>query len=53
MWAVLEMGIYRTHHLIHKGLYRYIGDFSFRLNEGNCQIRLMIASAASGAIGDG
>jgi len=52
-WTVPEMGIYRTHDLIHKGLYHYIGNLTFRLNESNCQIRLMTAGAASGAMGDG
>jgi hypothetical protein len=36
VWAVLKRGIYGTfHHVSEKHLDRYVGEFAFRLNEGN------------------
>jgi ISXO2-like transposase domain len=38
-WAVLERGHYGTyHHFSLKHLQRYIDEFAFRLNEGNCKV---------------
>ena len=42
VWAVLKRGYYGTyHHLSRKHLDRYIDEFTFRLNEGNCRIPTM------------
>ena len=39
VWAVLKRGLIGTfHHVSVKHLDRYVGEFTFRLNEGNCQI---------------
>lgn len=39
VWAVLKRGYYGTfHHFSKKHIDRYINEFTFRLNEGNCQI---------------
>ena len=38
-WALLKRGITGTYHSVSsKHLPRYVDEFSFRLNEGNCQI---------------
>jgi transposase-like protein len=40
VWAVLKRGYYGVYHNFSvKHLQRYIGEFSFRLNEGNCTIQ--------------
>ena len=39
VWAVLKRGYYGTcHHMSKKRLKRYINEFTFRLNEGNCKV---------------
>lgn len=39
VWAVLKRGLMGTfHHMSVKHLNRYVGEFTFRLNEGNCQV---------------
>lgn len=39
VWAVLKRGLEGTfHHVSVKHLDRYVNEFTFRLNEGNCQI---------------
>ena len=39
VWAVLKRGIEGTFHQVStKHLDRYVNEFSFRLNEGNCQV---------------
>lgn len=39
VWAVLKRGIEGTFHQVSvKHLDRYVGEFTFRLNEGNCQV---------------
>lgn len=39
VWAVLKRGFYGGYHFFsEKRLRRYIGEFSFRLNEGNCYV---------------
>lgn len=39
VWAVLKRGIHGTfHHVSAKHLGRYVNEFTFRLNEGNCQV---------------
>ena len=39
VWAVLKRGYNGTfHHMSGKHLQRYVDEFSFRLNDGNCQI---------------
>lgn len=38
VWAVLKRGVNGTfHHVSHKHLDLYLNEFTFRLNEGNCQ----------------
>ena len=38
-WALLKRGITGTYHSVSsKHLPKYVDEFSFRLNEGNCQI---------------
>lgn len=38
VWALLKRGFYGTHHWFSgKHLQRYINEFTFRLNEGNCK----------------
>ena len=42
VWALLKRGFYGTfHHFSIKHLQKYIDEFSFRLNEGNCKIPSM------------
>lgn len=39
VWAVLKRGLNGTfHHVSVKHLDRYVNEFTFRLNEGNCQV---------------
>lgn len=39
VWAVLKRGYHGTfHHFSEKHIDRYVSEFAFRLNEGNCQI---------------
>ena len=39
MWAILKRGLDGTfHHVSVKHLDRYVNEFTFRLNEGNCQV---------------
>lgn len=39
VWAVLKRGLDGTfHHVSRKHLDRYVNEFTFRLNEGNCQV---------------
>ena len=39
VWAVLKRGYHGTyHHFSRKHLDRYVNEFTFRLNEGNCKI---------------
>ena len=39
VWAVLKCGLEGTfHHVSVKHLDRYVNEFTFRLNEGNCQV---------------
>ncbi|MCY3853504.1 MAG: IS1595 family transposase [Gammaproteobacteria bacterium] len=39
VWAVLKRGVNGTfHHVSKKHLHRYLNEFTFRLNEGNCEI---------------
>ncbi|HSC74764.1 MAG TPA: IS1595 family transposase [Pseudomonadales bacterium] len=38
VWAILKRGFYGTHHWFSsKHLQRYVDEFTFRLNEGNCK----------------
>ena len=38
-WAVLKRGYYGTfHHFSKKHLHRYVNEFTFRLDDGSCQI---------------
>jgi transposase-like protein len=42
VWAVLKRGHYGTyHHFSMKHLQRYVDEFAFRLNEGNCKVHTM------------
>lgn len=39
VWAVLKRGFYGTYHWFsRKHLQRYVDEFAFRLNEGNCKV---------------
>ena len=39
VWSLLKRGLTGTfHHVSVKHLDRYVGEFTFRLNEGNCQV---------------
>ena len=47
MWAVLKRGLEGTfHHVSVKHLDRYVSEFTFRLNEGNCQVDTVDRMAA-------
>lgn len=42
VWALLKRGYYGTyHHFTVKHMQRYVDEFSFRLNEGNCKVHTM------------
>ena len=42
VWAVLKRGHYGTfHHFSVKHMQRYVDEFTFRLNEGNCKVHTM------------
>jgi transposase-like protein len=42
VWAVLKRGYHGTfHHISKKHLNRYVNEFTFRLNEGNCKISIV------------
>lgn len=42
VWAVLKRGFYGIYHSFSlKHLQRYVDEFAFRLNEGDCQIHVM------------
>jgi len=42
VWALLKRGYYGTfHHFDMKHTQRYVNEFAFRLNEGNCKIESM------------
>lgn len=42
VWALLKRGYYGTfHHFMMKHTQRYVNEFTFRLNEGNCKIPSM------------
>lgn len=42
VWALLKRGFYGTYHWFSgKHLQRYLGEFTFRLNEGHCKVRTM------------
>ena len=44
-WAVLKRGYNGiVHHMSAKHLQRYIDEFAYRLNEGNCQVDTLIAA---------
>jgi|ERR1039458_7830937 transposase-like protein len=54
VWAVLKRGHYGTyHHFSLKHLQRYVDEFAFRLNEGNCKVHTMtrIGALADKAVG--
>ena len=39
VWAVFKRGVHGTfHHVSKKHLHRYVDEFTFRLNEGNCEV---------------
>jgi transposase-like protein len=43
VWAVLKRGYYGIyHHFTVKHMQRYVDEFSFRLNEGNCKVHTMV-----------
>jgi transposase-like protein len=43
VWAVLKRGYYGIfHHFTVKHMQRYVDEFTFRLNEGNCKVHTMI-----------
>ena len=42
VWALLKRGFYGTYHQFsRKHLQRYVDEFSYRLNEGNCKIHTL------------
>ncbi len=42
VWAVLKRGFYGTHHHFSmKHLQRYVDEFTFRLNDGNCKVQTL------------
>ena len=54
VWAVLKRGYHGTfHHFSKKHINRYVSEFTFRLNEGNCAIDTIdrINSLARNAVG--
>ena len=41
-WAVLKRGFYGIYHSFsQKHLQRYVDEFGFRLNEGNCKVHTL------------
>jgi len=43
VWAVLKRGYYGTYHFFSvKHLQRYISEFAYRLNEGNCKVHTLL-----------
>ncbi len=39
IWALLKRGYSGTYHYFsHKHLHRYVNEFAFRSNEGNCKV---------------
>lgn len=54
VWALLKRGYYGTfHHFSKKHIDRYINEFTFRLNDGNCKIDTIdrIKALVEGTIG--
>ncbi len=54
VWALLKRGLSGTyHHVSIKHLPRYVDEFSFRLNKGNCQVDTLerMAALAKGFLG--
>ena len=54
VWALLKRGFYGVYHnFSEKHLQRYVNEFTYRLNEGNCKIHTVdrINSLLSKAIG--
>ena len=42
VWAILKRGYYGTyHHFTVKHMQRYVDEFAYRLNEGNCKVHTM------------
>ena len=42
VWALLKRGFYGTfHHFTRKHTQKYVDEFTFRLNEGNCKVQTM------------
>jgi len=47
VWAVLKRGLHGTfHHVSVKHLPRHLHEFTFRLNEGNCEVDTVDRMAA-------
>ena len=47
VWAVLKRGYYGIyHHFTVKHMQRYVDEFAFRLNEGNCKVHTMVRIGA-------
>lgn len=54
VWAVLKRGYYGIyHHFTVKHMQRYVDEFTFRLNEGNCKVHTMTRIDALVAKTDG
>jgi transposase-like protein len=54
VWAVLKRGYYGIYHQFSvKHMQRYVDEFAFRLNEGNCKVHTMDRIAAIVAKTDG
>ena len=54
VWALLKRGFYGVYHnFSEKHLQRYVDEFTYRLNEGNCKVHTVdrINSLLSKAIG--
>lgn len=54
VWAVLKRGVYGVyHHVSHKHLFRYINEFTFRLNEGDVRRHTLerLASLVDACVG--